>query len=148
MADYGQLDDFLDEYDITFSFKGKTYQFKVSADKVLAFHKFWANKKTSSEADIWNTASQLIGGGFDGKEYTFSGTAQELVEAGMSISLIDRVLTAIYIQFRWQNTDLATEFVKEGSVGKAQKALDRKAELEDLAKKETLQAPGETSTDD
>lgn len=148
MADYGQLDDFLDEYDITFSFKNKKYEFKVSADKALAFHKYWANKKTSSEAEIWDSASQLIGGSFDGKAYQFGGTTQELVEAGMSIALIDRVLTAIYIQFRWQNVDLATEFVKEGSVGKAQKALDRKTELEGLATKETLQEPGETSTDD
>lgn len=145
MADYGQLDEFLEPFDVAFDFKGERYEFSVPAETALAFHKFWANKNTTTEADIWDSSAKLIGGGFNKKEYRFTGKVAELIDAGMSIGLVDKILTAIYIQFRWNNVDLAEEYVKEGSVGKAQQALDRRAEL---AKTATPKERGATNTDD
>lgn len=145
MADYGQLDEFLEPYDIGFGFKGERYEFKIDAETALNFHKFWASKTKATEADIWDSAAKLIGGGFNKKDYRFTGKVHELQEAGMDIALIDKILTAIYIQFRWNNADLAQEYVVQGSVGKAQQVLDKRTEVANL---ETPKVPGETSTDD
>ena len=159
MADLGNLRQYLDDYDISFSWGNKKYKIKPSAEQVLDFKRNWNsiadNRKKTDQATIWEHVAPLFGSSFDPETYRFDvddnpegehhGLIPNLLDAGMDVDILDRLLAAAYAKYFFSD-DVAEELARTGDMGKALEAVRKKNEAND--KKATQTERGETSEDD
>lgn len=159
MADLGNLRQYLDDYDISFSWGNKKYKIKPSAEQILDFKRRWNsiadNRKKTDQATIWEHVAPLFGSSFDPETYRFDaddnpegehhGLIPNLLDAGMDVDIVDRLLAAAYAKYFFSD-DVAEELARTGDMGKALEAVRKKSEAND--KKATQTEHGETSEDD
>lgn len=130
MTDFGQLDEQLDEYDISFSFKGKEYQITPSAEQVLEFHRdyFNARKKDGNDGmGVWDRVAPLLGSKFNAKTAKITGgILGELMDNGASFSQMERLVSAVHFKYV-QGDDLAKAYFTTGDLGKAVDQLKSKS---------------------
>lgn len=150
MADLGQLKQFQDDYDVSFQWGRKQYKIKFTAAQGLAFrhavNEVGESGQPFKAEMVWKLAAQLLGGDFDEEAYTFKGgVAEELLEAGCDLEILDRLLTSVYLKMQFSD-DMATEFAKTGELGKAVEAIQKKNDS--TPSQETPKDAGETTEGD
>lgn len=158
MADLGNLKSYLDDYDIAFEWGRKKYKIKPTAKQILDFKRQWnevsETKKKSDQATIWEHTAPLFGSSFDRETYEFGPDSNpdgehhnllpQLLEDGMDIELLDRLLAAAHAKYFFGD-EVAEELAKTGDLGKALRAVRERNEEND--KKATPTGAGETSAD-
>lgn len=161
-ADFGALEEFIDDYDVAFTFRGTDYKETFDFANVAAF-KAWlsryakrleAEEVTEDEqiAMSWYGVAILAGGKFDSKNWKFTGLPKghflnEIVAEGASYDVVDRLVNSIFAKYRFGD-DVATAFYHERDLGKAFKAAAMKANLVENPDQGTPTEPGETAEDD
>jgi len=160
MADFGDLNEFLDDVDVQFSFAGKDYNVTFPFKNVAALKAWQAEYETRVKADTvtpaerrastYLAAAKLFGGRFDIDKWEFTHLPKDhfipqLIADGASYTLIDRLVSGIWAKYQWGD-DIAVSFVKTYDLGKALEAVATRS-AENTAP-ETPKEPGETSADD
>ena len=160
MADLGQLTAYIDEYDIVFKFGRTTYKIKPTAENVLDFMRNMEGLKDRSRGidqyDVWELAAPLLGARFDRETFRFEAGPEDhphrdlipdLLAQGMDIETLDRVISAAHVKYM-HGDDVAEEFVKTRSLGKALRSVREREQAElDAAEKATPRDTGETTVD-
>ena len=161
-ADFGALEEFIDDYDVAFTFKGEEYKESFDFANVAAF-KAWlsryskrleAEEVTEDEqlAMSWYGVAILTGGKFDSKGWKFTGLPKDhflnkIVADGASYDVVDRLVNSIFAKYRFGD-DIATAFYHERDLGKALKVAAENLNLVENQDQETQQEAGETNEDD
>lgn len=129
MTDFGQLDEQLDAYDISFTFKGEEYHITPSAEQVLEFHRDYFNSRKKGEDDgmgVWSRVAPLLGSKFNTKTAKITGgILAEIMENGASYSQMERLVSAVHFKYV-QGDDLAKAYFSTGDLGKAVDYLKNK----------------------
>ena len=129
MTDFGQLDEQLDAYDISFTFKGKEYHITPSAEQVLEFHRDYFNARKKDEDNgmgVWSRVAPLLGSKFNTKTAKITGgILAEIMENGASYSQMERLVSAVHFKYV-QGDDLAKAYFSTGDLGKAVDYLKNK----------------------
>ena len=160
MADLGQLSAYIDEYDIVFKFGRTTHKIKPSAEDVLDFMRNMEGFKTRSKGidqyDVWELVAPLLGARFDRETFRFEAGPEDhphrdlvpnLLAQGMDIGVLDRVIGAAHVKYM-HGDDVAEEFVKTGSLGKALRSVREREQAElDAAEKATPRDTGGPTVD-
>lgn len=159
MADFGDLNQFLDDVDVRFEFAGKQYEVTFPFARVAAFKAHQADydkRLKAGEVDAverraatYIAVAVLLGGEFDTDEWRFKKLPKahfvnQMIADGASYTVIDRVISGIWAQQQWGD-DVAVSFVKTYDLGKALAAVMK--QNEESAAQETPQDTGETSED-
>lgn len=130
MTDFGQLDEQLDAYDISFTFKGKEYKVTPSAEQVLEFHRDYFNARKKDEDNgmgVWARVAPLLGSKFNTKTAKITGgILGELMDNGASYSQMERLVSAVHFKYV-QGDDLAKAYFTTGDLGKAVDQLKSKS---------------------
>ena len=130
MTDFGQLDEQLDAYDISFIFKGKEYHITPSAEQVLEFHRDYFNARKKDEDNgmgVWSRVAPLLGSKFNTKTAKITGgILGEIMENGASYSQMERLVSAVHFKYV-QGDDLAKAYFSTGDLGKAVDQLKSKS---------------------
>lgn len=159
MADLGNLRQYLDDYDISFSWGNKKYKIKPTAEQILDFQRdmnnITDNRKRTDQSTIWEHVAPLLGSRFDKETWRFGGDDNpdgehhglipDLIDAGMDMEILDRLLASTYAKYFFGD-EVAEELSKTGDLGKALRNVRERNEEND--KKATPTAPGETNADD
>lgn len=174
MANFGDLTEFLDDSDFSFTHNGKEIKFTAPAEKVMKFTIEWqkhnraeqerlnkarelvAQGKPATDAgepDRWGehkAVAALLGGSFDAKTFRYKECVlADLQEAGVPTNAINRIQTGIVLKY--VHGDLAAEhYMLTGDMNEAIMRWSGKAapKKEHLASQATQKEAGETSTDD
>ena len=150
MTDFGQLDEQLDEYDISFTFKGEEYKVTPSAEQVLEFHRDYYNARKKNEDEdlgVWSRVAPLLGSKFNAKTVKITGgILGELMDNGASYSQMERLVSSVHFKYV-QGDELAKAYFVTGNLGKALDSLKSKSSGTQ-ENRETGQTSGETSGDD
>lgn len=129
MTDFGQLDEQLDAYDISFTFKGEEYHITPSAEQVLEFHRDYFNARKKGEdtnLNVWSRVAPLLGSKFNTKTMKMTGgILGEIIENGCSYSQMERLVSAVHFKYV-QGDDLAKAYFSTGDLGKAVDYLKNK----------------------
>lgn len=159
MADLGDLKQYLDPYDVTFSWGQKKYRIKPTAEQVLRYKRDFTEMVQSGRridsGRIYQLLAPLFGSKFDPEEWVFSpaddedvphrGLINELLDKGADFEVIDRLLSATQAKYQYGN-EVAEMFAATGDMGKALQLLNPMKS--DQPKTETQQTAGETNEDD
>ena len=161
-ADFGALEEFIDDYDVAFEFRGKEYKESFDFANVAAF-KAWLSRysKRLEAAEVtedeqlamsWYGVAILTGGKFDSKAWKFTGLPKghfltQIVADGASYDVVDRLVNSIFAKYRFGD-DIATAFYRERDLGKALKVAADNLNLVENQDQETPQEAGETNEDD
>lgn len=161
-ADFGALEDFIDDYDVAFTFRGTEYKESFDFANVAAFKAWLARYSKRLEAEevtedeqlamSWYGVALLTGGKFDSKNWRFTGLPKghfmtEIVANGASWDVVDRLVNSIFAKYRFGD-DVATAFYHERDLGKAIRAAVETANLTENTNRETQTEPGGTNEDD
>lgn len=134
MTDFGQLDEQLDAYDISFTFKGEEYRITPSAKQVLEFHRNYFNareKGDDTDKSAWSRVAPLLGSKFNAKTLKITGgILGEIMENGASFSQMERLVSAVHFKYV-QGDDLAKAYFTTGDLGKAVEQLKSKSKSKD-----------------
>lgn len=158
MANLGQLGQFIDDVDITFQYGRKKYSIKPPFTAVLRYmqeFEGWKDRKQPIDKyAIWELCAPLLGSTFDRETFEFGsvededdpnrGLIPELLSKGMDIDTVDRIFAAVHVKYT-HGDDVAEEFMKTGSLGKALQAVRLR---EEAAEKETQKTATETGEGD
>lgn len=129
MTDFGQLDEQLDEYDISFTFKGEDYKVTPTVEQVLDFHRDYTNAiKTGDDTGIgvWKRVAPLLGSKFNPKTAKISGgILEQIMKAGATYNQMERIISAVHFKYV-QGDDLAKAYFETGELGKALDLLKQK----------------------
>lgn len=129
MTNFGQLDEQLDAYDISFTFKGEEYHITPSAEQVLEFHRDYFNARKKDEDNgmgVWSRVAPLLGSKFNTKTAKITGgILAEIMENGASYSQMERLVSAVHFKYV-QGDDLAKAYFSTGDLGKAVDYLKNK----------------------
>ena len=102
MTDFGQLDEQLDAYDISFVFKGEEYHITPSAEQVLEFHRDYFNARKKNEDNgmgVWARVAPLLGSKFNAKTAKITGgILGEIMDNGASYSQMERLVSAVHFK--------------------------------------------------
>lgn len=156
MADLGNLRQYLDDHDISFEWGRKKYRLKPSAEQVLdykqKFNQLVEEKKPQDQATIWESVAPFFGSTFDRETYRFGpddnpegehhGLIPKLLDEGMDVDTLDRLLAAAHAKYRFGD-EVAEELAKTGDLGKALRNIRKREEESD--KKATQKATGGTN---
>lgn len=130
MTDFGQLDEQLDAYDISFTFKGEEYKVTPSAEQVLEFHRDYFNARKKDEDNgmgVWSRVAPLLGSKFNTKTAKITGgILGEIMNNGASYSQMERLVSAVHFKYV-QGDDLAKAYFTTGDLGKAVEQLKSKS---------------------
>lgn len=130
MTDFGQLDEQLDAYDISFVFKGEEYHITPSAEQVLEFHRDYFNARKKNEDNgmgVWARVAPLLGSKFNAKTAKITGgILGEIMDNGASYSQMERLVSAVHFKYV-QGDDLAKAYFTTGDLGKAVDQLKSKS---------------------
>lgn len=130
MTDFGQLDEQLDAYDISFTFKGEEYKVTPSAEQVLEFHRDYFNARKKDEDNgmgVWARVAPLLGSKFNTKTAKITGgILGEIMNNGASYSQMERLVSAVHFKYV-QGDDLAKAYFTTGDLGKAVEQLKSKS---------------------
>lgn len=130
MTDFGQLDEQLDAYDISFTFKGEEYKVTPSAEQVLEFHRDYFNARKKNEDNgmgVWARVAPLLGSKFNTKTAKITGgILGEIMDNGASYSQMERLVSAVHFKYV-QGDDLAKAYFTTGDLGKAVDQLKSKS---------------------
>lgn len=130
MTDFGQLDEQLDAYDISFTFKGEEYKVTPSAEQVLEFHRDYFNARKKDEDNgmgVWSRVAPLLGSKFNTKTAKITGgILGEIMDNGASYSQMERLVSAVHFKYV-QGDDLAKAYFTTGDLGKAVDQLKSKS---------------------
>lgn len=122
MTDFGQLDEQLDAYDISFTFKGEEYHITPSAEQVLEFHRDYFNARKKNEdtgMGVWSRVAPLLGSKFNAKTAKITGgILGEIMDNGASYTQMERLVSAVHFKYV-QGDDLARAYFSTGDLGKA-----------------------------
>lgn len=165
MANFGALENFLDDVDVTFEFRGKEYAETFPFKQVAAFkahqtefkERVRAGEVTPAEQaqNIYNATAVLFGGKFNPKTWQFTGLPKDhfinrLIADGASYTVIDRVVSGIWAKFEW-NDDIAERFIETYDLGKALETVIAQAKAKNNDSQENPAGQtdtGETNEDD
>ena len=130
MTDFGQLDEQLDAYDISFTFKGEEYHITPSAEQVLEFHRDYFNARKKDEDNgmgVWSRVAPLLGSKFNTKTAKITGgILGEIMDNGASYSQMERLVSAVHFKYV-QGVDLAKAYFSPGDLVKAVDQLKSKS---------------------
>lgn len=155
MADFGDLNSFIDDYDIKFTFAGKEYKEAFDFKRVAAFKAYQAdynerlvaNEVSSAERRglPYLAAAKLFGCEFDTASWEFRKLPKDhfinrMIADGATYEVIDRLVSGIWAKFELGD-ETAERFIVAYDLGKAL------APSSDTTNPETQQAPGETNED-
>lgn len=130
MTDFGQLDEQLDAYDISFTFKGEEYHITPSAEQVLEFHRDYFNARKKNDDNgmgVWARVAPLLGSKFNTKTAKITGgILSEIMDNGASYSQMERLVSAVHFKYV-QGDDLAKAYFSTGDLGKAVDQLKSKS---------------------
>lgn len=161
-ADFGALEEFIDDYDVAFTFRGEEYKVTFDFANVAAFKAWLSRYSTRLEDDkltedeqvaaSWFGVAILLGGKFDSKNWKFTGLPKDhfmtrIVADGASYDVVDRLVNSIFAKYRFGD-EVAEVFYHERDLGKAFQAAALKANLVENPDQETPAGRGETSEDD
>lgn len=174
MANFGDLTEFLDDSDFSFTHNGKEIKFTAPAEKVMRFTIEWqkynraeqerlnkarelvAQGKPATDAgepDRWGehkAVAALLGGSFDAKSFRYKECILgELQDAGVPANAINRIQTGIVLKY--MHGDLSAEhYMLTGDMNEAIMRYSGKAapKKEHLASQATQTEAGATSTGD
>lgn len=156
MANFGDLNQFLDDCDIEFNFAGKEYRESFNFKNVAAFKayradyakRFDAGEVAPSEqlASHYLAVAKLFGAEFDPEAWEFRKLPKNhfinrMIADGATYEIIDRTISGIWAKFEW-NDEVAEGFVKAYDMGKAVN------QWFNSHNQETPTEPGETNADD
>ena len=161
-VEFGALEEFIDDYDVAFEFKGTEYKVTFDFAQVAAFKAWLAGyskrvdtgKVTDDEqvAATWFGTAILFGGKFDSKKWAFTGLPKDhfinqIIDDGASYDVIDRLVASIFAKYRFGD-EVAANYYRERELGKAIQAAAVAANLVESQDQETPQEAGETNEDD
>lgn len=133
MANFGDLNQYLDDVDVQFTFADTEYRESFDFKHVAAFKAYRADyTKRADEGDVtpWERAAshyiavaKLFGAEFDPEAWEFRKLPKNhfinrMIADGATYEIIDRIVSGIWAKFEW-NDEVAEGFVAAYDMGKA-----------------------------
>lgn len=155
MADFGDLNSFIDDYDISFTFNGVEYKETFDFKRVAAFKAYqvdYNDRLIEGEVGAaerrglpYLAVAKLFGAEFDTSAWEFRKLPKDhfinrMIADGATYEVIDRLVSGIWAKFELGD-ETAEKFIVAYDLGKAL------APSNDTTNPETQQAPGETNED-
>lgn len=166
-VNFGALEDFIDDYDVEFTHKGKEYKETFPFANIAAF-KVWLagySERAEKEAEegeagkhlteaertstAWAGAAIILGGKFDPEKWEITGLPKkhflnEVIADGANFEVVDRLVSSIFAKYRF-NDEVAATYYKERDLGKALQIAIAAASKKANDDQETPKGTGETT---
>lgn len=169
-VNFGALEDFIDDYDVEFSFGGTEYKETFSFANIAAFKAWLAgySERAEKEAEpgeagkhltdaertsaAWAGAAIILGGKFNPDKWEITGLPKnhflnKVIADGANFEVTDRLVSSIFAKYRF-NDEVAATYYKERDLGKALQIAIAAANQKANDNQETPTTTGETTGGD